>query len=191
VKAVLDRLNPINVFRAHWHSLEHRTNQSTRKDLGTRAVLLALPAVVGGLIVMAGHELESAGTFVSALSLFSAGLLAAFAQIANIRAKYPTPDGDYDPDVLTRAMLDEAVALILVAALVSVTTAAAVLVGLNLGATDAQGAAVIPTWLSAPIAAACTYLLLMFIMTIRKLYGAYTKAHDVDTAQHGSRSKAA
>lgn len=182
---MFDRLNPLIVVRAHWRMLENRTETASTPDTATRWVLVGVPALVAGFAFFSKLELAAPGVLVSALSLFSAGLLAAFAQLASTRSKYPAPDDAWDPDKLTRDMLDEAIAHILTAALLSVTTAAVIIVGMNVG--DADGAGV-NRWFSLAVAPMGTYMFLVFVMTIRKLYGAYVVANEVDVLKHSRPS---
>lgn len=178
---MLDRINPLIVVRAHWSMIENRTETSTQPDLATRWVLALVPAAVALGALATKLQLAAPGVLVSALSLFSAGLLAAFAQLAAIRSRYPAPVDAWDPDRLTRDMLDEAIAHILTAALLSVTTAVVIIVGMNVG--NADGAH-INRWFTLAVAPMGTYTFLVFVMTIRKLYGAYVTANGVDVLRH-------
>lgn len=172
---MFDRLNLLVLFRDHWASLQERgSGQVAKPDRAVRGVLLAGPVLAAVAVGWAGVELKSPGALVSALSLFSAGLLAAFAQLANIRSRYVTPETDYDPERPTRLMLDEAVAHILTAAMLSVSAAVVIIVGMNAADGPRLGAC-----FSAAVAAMGTYLFLIFTMTIRKLYAAYVVANDV------------
>lgn len=120
-------------------------------------------------------------SLLAALSLMSAGLLAAFGQIASIRSKYRLPDDDYDPDWRTREMLDEAVAHILTAALVAVFTAVVIVVGMNSGDGDGETLA---QWASAVVTGGGSYLVLIFLMVVRKLWDAYEVANERDQASN-------
>lgn len=179
---MLARLNPLIVVRAHWRSLEIRTPTSRSSDTAAKVILLGVPTTVGALAFFSDLELQSPGVLVSALSLFSAGLLAAFAQLASIRSRYPAPTEAWDPERLTREMLDEAIAHILTAALISVTTAVLVIVGMNVG--DAAGQS-INQWFSIVVSVFGIYMFLVFIMTIRKLFGAYVSANQIDLRKVG------
>lgn len=176
---MLDRLNPLVVLRASWRSLEIRTETQTLPDKAARAILVLVPAAVGLVVFLTKTAFQNPGTIFAGLSLFSAGLLAAFSQLVSIRGRYTRPD-DFisdDSERLTRAMLDEAVFHILTAVLVSAGTAFLVVVAMNVGPGDGQS---ISRCFSTAVAVAGTYLFLIFVMTVRKLLGAYAVANDVD-----------
>lgn len=202
---MLDRLNPSAVLRGHWRGLRNRDGVRSTPDRAVRTTLLV---VAGGVAVLAywqGLKLEAPGVMVSALALFSAGLLAAFGQLASIRSRFEAPDDPgLDGELDTRNMLDEAVAHILTAALLSATTAVLVVVGMNVSDIPAPAASavaspegtplpviiasapdVLNTWFSAAVSGAGIYLFLLFVMTVRKLYAAYDVANEVSSELSG------
>lgn len=202
---MLGRLNPLAVVRGHWRGLRNRDGSRSTPDVAVRVFLVV---VVGGVAAVAFWRdlmLESPGVMVSALSLFSAGLLAAFGQLASIRSRFEAPDDpSFDGELDTRNMLDEAVAHILTAALLSATTAVLIVIGMNMSDVSAAqmpgGTApgttpmpvvpvaapdVLNTWFSAAVSGAGIYLFLLFVMTVRKLYAAYDVANEVSSELSG------
>lgn len=199
----MDRLNPLAVWRGHWVGMRDRESLADGSTTSTpdhvaRAVILLVPA--GVAIAMGpwrGVELQAPAVLVGGLSLFSAGLLAAFAQIASIRGRYVVPDDPrYDSEKPTRDMLDEAVGHILFAALLSIVTVVTVIVGMNIDHSTTAGAAtaaaqapppppppepgsMLGTRFSAAVGFLGSYLVILFAMTVRKLYGAYIIANEV------------
>ena len=177
---MLQRFLPIELVKAHWTSIEDRTagnSAPARPDRPVHVVLILVPTVAAIAAGLTGLEVKAPAAILSALSLFSAGLLAAFAQIASIRSRYRVPDSAYDPDRPVRDMLDEAVAQVLMAALVSVTTALVVVIGMNVPGGSEKG---LVTWASCIVTFLGTYLTLLFLMVIRKLWGAYQVANELD-----------
>ena len=179
---LFQRLLPVELLKHHWTSLTDRSagRGSRARDWPVTAVLVVVPVGSAVWMWLRGVELQAPAALLSALSLLSAGLLASFAQIAVIRSRYRLPDDDYDPEWRTRAMLDEAVAHVLTAALVAVLTALFVLIGMN---TASPGHAGLPSWASGLVAGFGAYLLLLFVMVIRKLWAAYEVANELDQGQ--------
>lgn len=179
----MQRLFPWELVKHHWASLVDRSKgpQHITRDWWAIVMLAGVPLVAGGVTAHSQWQIAAPSALLAALSLMSAGLLAAFGQIASIRSKYRLPDGNYDPEWSIREMLDEAVAHILTAALVAVLTAVVVVVGMNAGGGDKKALAV---WASALFTAGGSYLVLIFLMVVRKLWGAYEIANERD--QSGS-----
>lgn len=177
---MLERFIPVEVVKFHWSSLEDRSDDHEdgrgRSDRPVKVVLVLAPCLAAGIVIWRGLELQAPGPVLAALSLLSAGLLAAFGQIASIRSRYRLPDDAYDPDKHTREMLDEAVAHVLTAALLSVSTALLIVLGMNIGGSAAR----LPVWATAIVLLFGTYLSLLFLMVIRKLWGAYEVANELD-----------
>lgn len=184
---MIDRLNPVAVLRGHWAGLRNRDGDASTPDVWARAVLVVLP----GLLAVSSYyfclQLVEPGLFVSALSLLSAGLLASFAQIASIRSRYVVPDDPlFDDERDTRDMLDESVAHVLTAALLSVTIAVVIVLGMNFNSTEVAGQSLrLGRFTSAVVSGLGTYLVLLFVMTVRKLYGAYVVANEVSRELSG------
>jgi hypothetical protein len=190
---MFDRVNIFALLRGHWKGLRDRDGaEDLGPDLVARGVLLGSATIVLLASWHYGLQLRQPGIMFAGLSLLSSGLLAAFAQIASIRARFQAPeDAEFDTDLDTRNMLDEAVAHVLTAAMLAAIDAALILVALNVGGLHnvaPKGAPVderIATGFSVPIAAIATYMLVLFVMAIRKLYAAYVQGNEVDPAVSG------
>lgn len=176
---MLSRLIPWELLKHHWTSLKDRSGApGTEKwDKPVIVVLVTVPVSAAVLGWWRDVELQSAGALLSALSLLSAGLLAAFGLIATIRGKYRLPESDYDPDLRTREMLDEAVAHTLTASLVSVLAAGLIAATLAFSRTTTDG---LPTWASGLVLGLGAYLFLVFLIVVRQLWGAYEVANQRD-----------
>lgn len=172
----MERLNPLLVLRAHWRSLQVRTQTSRSSDRVAKGILAGSLVVVTVVAWLADLHLVNPGSLGATLGLLSAGLLAAFAQLASIRSRYERPDDDYDPDLLTREMLDEAIAHILTAVLLAATLALVIVIAMNVGSDGSS----LNRWFSSVVAGIGTYLFLLFVMTVRKLFGAYAISNDLD-----------
>lgn len=208
---MFDRLNIFAVLRGHWKGLRNRSGSKViAADLVARGFLVGSTVFVVVLSWRSGLELKQPGTLFAGLSLLSSGLLAAFAQIASIRTRFSVPDDpDFDTEIDTRNMLDEAVAHVLTAALLAAVAAALLLVAINVGGVETSQAAPVGTSGSAPvgpatvstattsaeqsintafstlIAGLATYLFVLFVMTIRKLYAAYVVGNNVSEELSG------
>lgn len=176
------RLLPAGLLKNHIVLMTDRSGPRSAEKLDKTAVaiVLSLPIIAGGLACWFGSRLQQPAALLAALSLLSAGLLAAFGQIATIRTGYQLPDDDYDPNWRVRGMLDEAVAHILTAALIAVSLAAVIVAGMNLGegaTSKQQPTSSLAHWASVIVIAGGTHLLLVFYMVIRELWGAYEVAN--------------
>ena len=190
---MIDRLNFFAVLRGHWKSLRVRSgNVDLGPDLFARGALLGSAAAVVILSLATGLELRQPGVLFAGLALLSSGLLAAFAQMASIRSRFPVPDDpDFDSELDTRNMLDEAVAHVLTAALLAAFTAALIVVAISVGPVEQASSSIanseqsVNNWFSTAIAGLGTYLFVLFVMTIRKLYAAYVVGNEVSRELSG------
>lgn len=181
----LDRFSVVSVFRAHWKALTKPTTGDLppEPDKTARLVLIIGPLLAGVASVGLGVTLSSPGTLVAALSLLTGTLLSVFAQLSSLRLKltewFEREDIGSRPD---KDAIDESVAHVLVAALISlvatIVTVAAIVVG-------DEKFPVLQGIVAAVAIALIMYVLLLLIMLIPRLYGAYVSVNDVDDSLNG------
>ncbi|ORL15426.1 hypothetical protein A6I85_05995 [Prescottella equi] len=128
-------------------------------------------------------QLTSPAIIVAALSLLTGALLTVFTQLSTLRLKltewYDRDDVDRRPD---KDSIDESVAHVLVAALVSISATIVAVFAIALGD---EGAPALRGVVAAITVALITYVLLLLIMLIPRLYGAYASVHDVADELNG------
>lgn len=110
---------------------KRRDSGTEPADVRTRIVLVAVPVAVGAAVGITGTDMAAADQFLAAVALFLGALLTVFGQIAawrdRLAARRRRTDG-----VDLRA-LNETVAHILLAVIVTLATACALVVRANLG----------------------------------------------------------
>lgn len=169
---MLDRLIPITVFRAHWKALsDYRSPGKPRPDWVTRAVVLGLPAVVVVLSFRAGLELRSPEGLLAALALLAGGFLTAFTHLSSVRMRLADREEVWgEAERVDRDSIDETSAHLLAASYLSGVAAALLVLGFNFGGTEDGNIGGV--W-AALASGAMTYVLLLFLVTLPRLYNAY------------------
>ncbi|WP_139812254.1 hypothetical protein [Prescottella equi] len=181
----LHRFSVANVINAHWKGLSKpaRDGEAPEPDKVARLVLVLAPLMAG--ITMFGFQVQltSPAIIVAALSLLTGALLTVFTQLSTLRLKltewYDRDDVDRRPD---KDSIDESVAHVLVAALVSISATIVAVFAIALGD---EGAPALRGVVAAITVALITYVLLLLIMLIPRLYGAYASVHDVADELNG------
>ncbi|EID80207.1 MULTISPECIES: hypothetical protein [Rhodococcus] len=180
-----DRFSVTSVLRAHWKGLSKPSEEGHRPepDRIARLVLALVPLLTGIATFGLGVKLSSPGTLVAALSLLTGTLLTVFAQLSTLRLKL-TEWFEKD-DVGSRGdkdAIDESVAHVLVAALLSLVATVVTVAGIVLE--DSQSP-VLQGIVAAVVIALITYVLLLLIMLIPRLYGAYVSVNDIEDNLNG------
>lgn len=171
------RFFPIELFRGHWKALSDYRSAQPAPDRVARLLLIGLPLVSGGTFLVFGGSLAAPGSLLSGVALLAGGFLAAFGQISTLRLRL-TDRADRFPDAeaIDRSALDETAAHLLVASFMSAITALFLVLAMNFSASDA-GAVSGPL---AGVALACaTYVLLVFVIALPRLYAAYVTMNSV------------
>lgn len=140
----------------------------------------------GILIFVNDGCLSAPGALLSAVALFSGGLLASFGQLSTLRLKLTERAGDnHFSERIDRDYLDETAAHLLVAAYSAAVSAALLIMAMSFGA-DAQGR-IGGAW-AAVITSVTTYVFVVFIIALPRLYVAYTRINKVRREMSGTAS---
>lgn len=169
---MFDRLVPTSVFRAHWKALsDYRSSGKPRPDWVTRAVVVGLPAIVTVLGWWTGLELKSPEGLLAALALLAGGFLTAFTHLSTVRMKLADREDVWgEAERIDRDSIDETSAHLLAASYLSGVAAALLVLGFNFGATEEGNIAGV--W-AALASGAMTYVLVLFLVSLPRLYSAY------------------
>ncbi|WP_326651558.1 hypothetical protein [Streptomyces sp. NBC_01750] len=184
-----ERFNVLPVLRGHWKGLtDGRDTTRPRADIVARLSLL-LPVAVFALMLGRGGRLAAPAALLTGVALMAGGMLSAFTHLSTLRLKITEWDssGGASRFEVERGMLDETAAHLLTGSLVCAFDAAALVIGMNVGATKAgqlQG-----FW-AALAAGLSSYVLIVFIFVIPRLYSAYVEINNVSSELNGfDRSK--
>lgn len=168
------RLSAAAVWRAHMGGLtKHPTNEP---DNITRGLLYGLPVVVLIVSLLAGAQLRQPTALLAGASLLAGTLLASFGQLATLRGRLLDP-------VLVRQVardaLDETTAHVLMAVYAAVGTA------FVLGAATSLSAGAVTGVPAALALGAGTWLVMLVVLVVPRLYQAYTYAYEVRPGLNG------
>lgn len=172
------------VLWGHWKGLTDGSTNEYRPDWPTRIIFAAVPsALVAFMQWRDATTLASPGALLAGVSLLASGLLGAFTNISGMRQRVVDRAG-FDLDVMRteREMLDESAAHLLLGSLLCVLDAVLLLAGMNAG-TRADGA-IIGVWACAVAWVSC-YIVLLFAMTVPRLYLAYVQTFRVEPRMDG------
>ncbi len=171
------RLIPIELFRGHWKGLSDYRAKTTLPDKITRFSIIVLPLSAAVAISLPGGSLAAPGALLAGVALLAGGFLAAFGQISTLRLRLTDRAREYgEVEQIDRDALDETAAHLLVASFLSGVTALLIVLSMNFGI-DANGA-VTGVWAGLVVAPA-SYVLLVFIIAVPRLYAAYVKINSV------------
>lgn len=177
---MFERFDLRSVFTAHFRAISY-TDAGTgkvRKHWSTIIILVAVTAAATIATALLGATLKNGSAFLSASALFSAILLAVFAQLATLRGR--TTDDSQD---LAEA-IDEGVAHVMAAEILTLLATLVLAIGLGTSCDSA---------VHGPFAVAAvglmTYTVLVLIMLVPNLLWAYTQVNDVRDELNGFHRK--
>lgn len=178
------RLLPTSVIRGHWKGLSFYRDDKIRPDIAVRAVVVVVPLAVGAAMLLFHGRLMAPTALIAGLSLLAGGLLASFGQLSTLRLRL-SERAEYDGDgqQTDRDFLDETVSHLLAAAYGAAVTAALLVVGMNFGL-DSSGA--VTDWWAAVPAALGTWVVIVFLIAIPRVYEAYVGMNSVRDALSGT-----
>ncbi|MEC4573641.1 hypothetical protein [Streptomyces virginiae] len=174
---MLDRFNVMPVFRGHWKGLTDGRYSTRRADVAARLSLL-IPACVFVLMALRGGRLAAPAALIAGVSLLAGGMLSAFTHLSTLRLKITEWDnaGGASRFEVEKGMLDETAAHLLTASLLCALDAATLVIGMNFGVTSTGQ---LSGFWAALAAALSSYVLLVFIFVIPRLYSAYVEINNV------------
>ena len=187
---MLDRLLPVEVVRGHWRGLSDYRTDNVVADVTTRVVLVGASIGAGlAMWLIPGAAIAQPGPLLAGATLFAGSLLAAFGQLSTLRLKLTDLDKaaelakDLQPyeaaprsNSHTRDYLDETGAHLLLASYLSAVTAAMLVIGSSVFP-QADGSICGP--LAGAIGATSTYVFVLFVIALPRLYVAYTSINTV------------
>jgi hypothetical protein len=182
---MLDRLLPVEVVRGHWRGLSDYRTDTVTADVITRLVLVGASIGTGlAMWLVPGAAIRQPGPLLAGVALFAGSLLAAFGQLSTLRLKLTDLDkaADVAKDLQpyeaaprsnphTRDFLDETAAHLLLASYLSAVTAAMLVLGSSVFPRS-DGSICGP--LAGAIGATSTYVFVLFLIALPRLYVAYT-----------------
>ena len=178
------RFVPVALFRGHWKGLSDYRHDSPVADRLTRLLIVALPLSAAAAIWVFGGRLTSPGALLSGVALLTGGFLAAFGQISTLRLRLTDRRADYEMvEQIDRDALDETAAHLLMASFMSALTALTLVLGMNF-ALCADGT-LKGFWAAAAVALS-SYVLLIFMIAIPRLYVAYVNINSVRAELSGT-----
>ncbi|MFF9023800.1 hypothetical protein [Streptomyces eurythermus] len=183
-----ERFNVVPVFRGHWKGLTDGRYMTRRADVMARLSLL-LPVAVFGLMLWRGGRLAAPAALLTGVALMAGGMLSAFTHLSTLRLKitdWENP-GTASRFEVERDMLDETAAHLLTGSLICALNAAALVVGMNVSVTKTGH---LHGFWAAAAAGLSSYVLIVFIFVIPRLYSAYVQMNNVSGELNGfDRSK--
>lgn len=181
----MGRFSPVVIFRAHRKALSNYTQPGKPiPDLVTRAVLVIVPLAVGALCLFKSVVLASPDALLAAMALLSGGTLTAFIHLAEVRQQFTQREETWgDAERFARDSLDETAAHLLQASYFSIVAAVFLVIGMNVSSDD-NGS--ITGILGAVSAALCSYVGLLFLLTLPRLYDTYVLTSKVRPEMSGT-----
>ncbi|MFJ8801001.1 hypothetical protein [Streptomyces sp. NPDC102487] len=133
-------------------------------------------------------RLSTPGALLTGVALLAGGMLSAFTHLSTLRLKLKEWSGASEVSryEVEKGMLDETAAHLLTGSLLCVLDAASLVIGMNVSVT--KDGHLFGFW-AALAAAISSYVLIIFIFLIPRLYSAYVEMNDVSPDLNGFVSR--
>ncbi len=178
------RLVPRSVFRAHWKGLSDYRQRKTRPDHFTRAAMLLTPAGCAAAVFIWDLVIPGAADLLAAVALLAGGFLAAFTHLSSLRLRLEERKAQWrQVEQFDRDGIDETSAHLLVGAYISGLLIPVLIIGGMFKDEDTDG--LTGAW-GALAAAGLSYLCLIFLISIPRLYSSYVGFANVRDELNGT-----
>ncbi|MFF0132215.1 hypothetical protein ACFYTG_42010 [Streptomyces mirabilis] len=143
-----------------------------------------VPILVFLLMWLKDGRLSTPGALLTGVALLAGGMLSAFTHLSTLRLKLKEWAGASEVSryEVEKGMLDETAAHLLTGSLLCVLDAASLVIGMNVSVT--KDGHLFGFW-AALAAAISSYVLIIFIFLIPRLYSAYVEMNDVSPDLNG------
>jgi uncharacterized Tic20 family protein len=173
------RMNPMPVLRAHARTLMNGSSI----DWTARLIMWVTPVAVGVVTYSLRWRFDAPSSLLTGVSLLMGGLLSTAGVLSTLRLKLTDRDESHKAAAEAKRNLDEAVPHVLTAALASLTSAVIIIIAMNYPI--AHNDATINRGFSCVIAAVLTFVAVLFVATIIRLYAAYVQVNSVPQELNG------
>ncbi|HVF06387.1 MAG TPA: hypothetical protein VNA20_16210 [Frankiaceae bacterium] len=169
------RFDVTPLLRGHWKGLTDGRFPKYHPDWLARGIL-CIPAVLAIAAVALDWKLASPTPLLSAVALLAGALVGSFGSLSTLRLKL-ADWGDRDDTAfqVQKDMIDETVAHLLTAALFCAVTALMLVIGTN----TANHKGEVTGSLGAIIIGLASYVFLVFVLILPRLYAAYVEINNV------------
>lgn len=176
------------LFIGHVKSIARGKHWYQRSVFFVFLVLFGSPIAVGILSFRAGLAMPQPASLLTAISILAGGSLTAFTHISTLRLRLTDREGSY---LLTedaeRKSIDEAATHLLMSVVASVLVAAVIVLAMNVTPLNAAGALPpLPRVFTAVILALSTYVGLLYLIAVPRLYTAYLAINRVSRELAGN-----
>ncbi|MET8807206.1 hypothetical protein [Streptomyces sp. NPDC004546] len=180
---MFSRFNFIPVLRGHWKGLTDGRYTPPRPDISARLATL-VPIGVFVLMWLRQGRLSTPGALLTGVSLLAGGMLSAFTHLSTLRLKVKEWVGSSEVSryEVEKGMLDETAAHLLTGSLLCALDAASLVIGMNVSVT--KDGHLYGFW-AAFAAAISSYVLIIFLFLVPRLYSAYVEMNDVSPNLNG------
>lgn len=181
-----NRFSATSIWLAHVKGLRNRDfeseNLNSAADIFALSVLYGLPLTLSVVGYVLGAKITGADGLLAAAGILAGALFMAFTQIAAWRDRYTERQKErHESELVQRYSLDETVAHVLMAAYACLLMTVLVIVGANF--TDAEER--MTGLAAASVIAVGTYVVLILLIIIPRLYSAYAVTHKVPSDLSG------
>jgi hypothetical protein len=185
------RFSLLDLLRGFLKVLRNRDTTPSRPDVLARSILVVVPIGAGILVTLTNVQINSPGYVLTGIAILAGGFLTAFTHLSTLRQSLTSRQGDYPnsqrPD---RDLIDEVATLLLVSAVAAVLTAVVLVIAMSATPITPKQPLVIMGWPAGVVAAMCAIVVLLFLLTIPRMYNAYLQLNAVRNALNGADRRA-
>lgn len=185
-----DRFSPRPIWTGHWKALRNRSYAPTgrsARDAVAVAVVYAIPFAIATAAVAGAWTIKNPSALLAGVSLLVGGCLVAFGQLAAWRGRLAERVTWHETSERPeRHAIDEAVAHLLWATWIAVVEAALLVVAGEMMPDPERTYGWAARLLTAGVYGLGTYLVLLLLMILPKLYVTYANANKLDDEMSGT-----
>lgn len=176
------RFNPAVLLRGHKKGLsDYRKEGRPKPDRLTLWGMRVIALLAGVLVFFCDVPLTASAPLLAAVALLAGGMLTAFTHLSTLRKTYTDRASSWsDAERIQRDFLDETAAHLLTGSYTAAWCAASLVVAMNSVDSNAPDGPQHPQGILAAVPVSlATYLFLIFIVAIPRMYIAYVELNDV------------
>lgn len=176
------RFDTSDLWRGFWKVLRRRDYSPPKPDYLSRIIVVAIPLVTIAFMIWSDATIKSPGAILTGAAIVAGGSLTAFTHLSTLRIRLTERADSYaEAEQAERDLIDEIATLLLCAVLIAVAASVALVVAMTIG--DGLTVCGPLAWI---VAALASLVVVLFLLTVPRMYNAYVQINKVRTELNGA-----